>query len=602
MASAFRFAFIFLSGLLLFMWLSRPDDESVKETANHQPAKALVPESRAPYEYCDIKTDLFRAQLTSRGATLKRFELLRDKYRHDGEPYDVSTTPQPGVNPDTPEEHDPNAGNGQLPGTAHEFRQQLFFQFRNPTAPDVPAEPNWNISYDSVDWQLAQSDGKSCEYRYSDADVALTKLIRASDHPYELLITVTIENKSGEAKQHAAAIDTTAWWLDEDVEAKMFRVSPFITNVECIGQDGQAIRKLGKDFDDPDLEDPGFANAPPGWYQAETPPAIAGVSNAYFSHALVPLGDGQPACQLQVEFRRRAGTKPGAFYRARLAYPVRNLDPGATATYEVMSYIGPKERAVLEAAGTRHPHLTELIDLGFFSSIAKVLVAFLLKVHSIIPNWGIAIIVLTVCARVLLFPLSIPSIRTMVKMQELKPEIDKLNAKYKDDMRAKGVAQMELFRKHGMSPFDQIKGCLPQLATMPVWFALYTTLQTAVELYNIPFLWFPDLSKPDEYLILPIVIGGTYYLQQKIMPFTGDPAQRKMMMYFMPGMFTVFMIFLPAGLGVYMFTNSLLAIVQQQAVHAHMKRSASKGKVEVVEQDEPEQDKTRRKRSRRKRA
>src|SRR5690606_26312255 len=149
----------------------------------------------------------------------------------------------------------------------------------------------WNLAYDSVDWQLAQSDAKSCEYRYSDADVALTKLIRASDHPYELLVTVTIENKSNEAKQHAAAIDTTAWWLDEDVEAKMFRVSPFITNVECIGQDGQAIRMHGNDFDDPDMEDPGFANAPAGWYQATAPPAIAGAANAYFSHAIVPLDD-----------------------------------------------------------------------------------------------------------------------------------------------------------------------------------------------------------------------------------------------------------------------------------------------------------------------
>jgi YidC/Oxa1 family membrane protein insertase len=140
---------------------------------------------------------------------------------------------------------------------------------------------------------------------------------------------------------------------------------------------------------------------------------------------------------------------------------------------------------------------------------------------------------------------------------------------------------MELWRKHGMSPFDQVKGCLPQLATMPVWFALYTTLQTAVELYNIPFLWFPDLSEPDPYFILPLIIGGTYFVQQKIMPFQGDPAQRKMMMYMMPVMFTVFMLFLPAGLGVYMFTNSVLAIVQQQAVEQHAKKSLDRGQVEV---------------------
>jgi YidC/Oxa1 family membrane protein insertase len=121
---------------------------------------------------------------------------------------------------------------------------------------------------------------------------------------------------------------------------------------------------------------------------------------------------------------------------------------------------------------------------------------------------------------------------------------------------------------------------------MPVWFALYTTLQTAVELYNIPFLWFPDLSEPDPYYILPFIIGATYFLQQKIMPFQGDPAQRKMMMYFMPAMFTVFMLFLPSGLGVYMFTNSLLAIGQQSVVEKYAKIQASKGAVEVKVKDD----------------
>jgi len=106
-----------------------------------------------------------------------------------------------------------------------------------------------------------------------------------------------------------------------------------------------------------------------------------------------------------------------------------------------------------------------------------------------------------------------------------------------------------------------------------VWFALYTTLQTAVELYNIPFLWFPDLSLPDPYFILPFVIGGTSFIQQKMMPMQGDPAQQKMMLYMMPAMFTVFMLFLPSGLGVYMFTNGVLGIIQQQSVEWHVRRT-----------------------------
>ena len=174
----------------------------------------------------------------------------------------------------------------------------------------------------------------------------------------------------------------------------------------------------------------------------------------------------------------------------------------------------------------------------------------------------------------------------MIQMRELKPEMDKLNERYKDDAQAKGLAQMELWKKHGVNP---MKGCLPQLASMPVWFALYTTLQTAVELYNIPFLWFPDLSEPDPLYLLPFIIGATYFVQQKMMPMQGgDPAQQKMMLYFMPAMFTVFMLFLPAGLGVYMFTNSILGIAQQQLVERHAKhslaeRQARMGGSEIVD-------------------
>jgi YidC/Oxa1 family membrane protein insertase len=176
----------------------------------------------------------------------------------------------------------------------------------------------------------------------------------------------------------------------------------------------------------------------------------------------------------------------------------------------------------------------------------------------------------------------------MIKMRELKPEIDALNEKYKDDAQAKGLAQMELWRKHNVNP---LKGCLPQMASMPVWFALYTTLQTAVELYNIPFLWFPDLSSADPHYVLPFIIGTTSFFQQRLMPQQGDPAQQKMMLYFMPAMFTVFMLFLPAGLGVYMFTNGVLGILQQQAVEWHVRRSVRPGggpgsgdiKVKVIE-------------------
>jgi YidC/Oxa1 family membrane protein insertase len=590
--SILRFLLISISGVLIYMWMSHPDAKTATQPI--QDPKRSTPEVRAAYEFCEIKTGEFQAKLSSRGAVLKHFRLVSPKYTRSGESLDISTTPQPGAAPGTPEENDPSTAGD------HEFRQQLFVQFRNLTVPDANPDADWGIPHDSVDWQLKGSDGTSCQFAYTGDQVELTKVIAATGRPYELSVKTTIKNTSNAPKVHAAAIDTVAWWLNSEVEGKLFQVSPYITHVECILKDGAAIRKLPTDFEPDDFAEPEFqAAGKHGWYTAPGQVEFASVSNAYFTHALVPMDDKAPLCQLQIRQQQAKDGNGGAFYRARLAYTPTTLAAGEAATYDVLTYVGPKERTVLDAAAGGSHNLLELIDLGFFSSIAKVLVSFLIHVHSILPNWGIAIITLTICARVLLFPLALPGIRTMLKMRELRPEMDKVAEKYKDDMQGRGQAQMQLMSKHGIGPMDQLKGCLPQVATMPVWFALYTTLQTAVELYNIPFLWFPDLSEPDPFFVLPFIIGGTYYVQQKIMPMTGDPAQRKMMLYFMPAMFTVFMIMLPSGLGVYMFTNSVLAIVQQQVVEWHAGKS-SKGTVTVsVADSDPTSDQPKKRRKRR---
>jgi YidC/Oxa1 family membrane protein insertase len=122
---------------------------------------------------------------------------------------------------------------------------------------------------------------------------------------------------------------------------------------------------------------------------------------------------------------------------------------------------------------------------------------------------------------------------------------------------------------------NPLGGCLPQLVQMPIWFAMYTTLQTAVEMYHEKFLWFTDLSAPDKFYVLPIVLGAFMILQQRVVPQQGmDPTQQKIMMYMLPGVFTVMMLFLPAALGVYMLTNSVLGIAQQLVVERIAPRNA----------------------------
>ena len=525
---------------------------------------------RAPETLCDLWGERFHAQLTSRGASLKHFKLTTAKYRKDGKQTEITTTP------------------------TQEFYQQLRFHFANL----LDKSPDRQVDADSMDWTLVNASGRSCEFGYKDDKVELSKTFSLTSRPYELDVTTSVTNRASRPLKHAVTVHTDAWRTHKETTGGMFRVSPLVTQVECIGADGNATRLTPADFEPSDFEDaqkfPRNARNAGDWFEAPGVPAVGAASNAYFTHALVPLKSPgkSPVCQARVEERWDSGKyhsldqdpEGGSLYRVRLAYPEVTLEPGQSASYALTSYAGPMERSLLAVAAGGDHGLDQLIDLGFFSVIAKVLVTFLLKVYGVVGNWGIAIMILTITARTLLFPLALPSIRGMIKMRELKPELDALNVKFKDDAQAKGLAQMELWRKHNVNP---LKGCLPQLASMPVWFALYRTLQTAVELYNIPFLWFPDLSAADPLYILPFIIGATSFFQQKLMPPQGDPAQQKMMLYFMPAMFTVFMLFLPSGLGVYMFTNGVLGILQQQGVEWHARRSL-KGKakgainVEVV--------------------
>lgn len=556
--------------LLFFGWRSMFGGDS--ELQPIQPLPVVYPEGdRPPEQHCDIWTDQYRARITNRGGVLQSLQVLPEKYRREGEPLDLVTTPD------------------------HAHLSPLFVGFRNPAALRDDQEA-WLVQKDVLDWRIVRNTGSLCELEYRDETVALTKTVQAGRGPFELSVTTTVQNAADGKRHYALIASTTDFRRDDEVEGAMFTMNPLSTHVECVDPEGGAERRRAEDFQASDFEEqenfPRTELASGQWFQATGNPTLAAVSNAYFTNAIFhEQGPTPPFCQLQIEERWHAGQysskkadpNSAALYKARLAYPVRTLAPGAQETFEHTAFIGPKERQALETAG---PQFVELIDLGFFSSIARVLVSFLLHVYSLIPNWGVAIIVLTITARVLLFPLSVPSIKNMVHMRELKPEMDALNEKFKDDPQAKGLAQMELWKKHGVNP---MKGCLPQLASMPVWVALYTTLQTAVELYNIPFLWFPDLSRPDPYYILPFVIGGVFFLQQKLMPMqAGDPTQQKVMMYFMPGMFTVFMLFLPAGLGVYMFTNSLLGILQQQVVERHVQKSLRGRKAEGQKAERPQ--------------
>jgi YidC/Oxa1 family membrane protein insertase len=495
---------------------------------------------------CKLKGNRFDAELSSRGASLVHL-FLRDPQYAGTEGFDLSTTPD------------------------HERWRSLRTMLRGEKGSD-------QVDFDRFNWKLLGSSGTSCEFGYTDAKVDVVKTISAGARPFEMNVETKLTNLDGVTHRHQLSIEAFAYRQNKDVKSHFGRVSPFVTDLSC-ARDKEVTRKNKDDFKE-------------GWFSEPLVDRWAAVSNYYFSQAIVPVaapGDFKPECDLLAEDwftfgQRKDDDQAGAVYHARLLYPGVELGPKQSATYQQIAFFGPKERNVLAVAAGGTPRLGDLINLGFFSPVAKVLVGVLVffQAHVTFGSWGLAIIAMTLCLRLLLLPLSIKPVKTAIAMRRLKPEIDLVSAKFKDDAQAKNMAMMELYRKHGVNPLG---GCLPQLVQMPVWFAMYTTLQTAVEMYHEKFLWFTDLSAPDKIFVLPIVLGGFMILQQRIVPQQGmDPVQAKMMMYLLPLVFTVMMLFLPAALGVYMLTNSVLGITQQLVVERiapHNGGTAAKGDIQV---------------------
>lgn len=221
-------------------------------------------------------------------------------------------------------------------------------------------------------------------------------------------------------------------------------------------------------------------------------------------------------------------------------------------------YMGPKEYVTLEAL---HPELTDVIEYGWFTFIAKPMFQMLQYLHNIIGNWGWTIVALTVLIKLILFPLAHKGMVSMNRLKELAPKIKSIQEKHKDDKQKASMAMMELYKKEGANPMG---GCLPIILQIPVFFAIYRVLLNAIELKGAEWiLWIEDLAEMDPYFILPILMGATMYLQQRITPNTIQDEMQKKIFQFLPVIFTFFFLWFPAGLTLYWFINNLFTVSHQ---------------------------------------
>jgi YidC/Oxa1 family membrane protein insertase len=253
----------------------------------------------------------------------------------------------------------------------------------------------------------------------------------------------------------------------------------------------------------------------------------------------------------------------------RYISPAVTVAPGNIETIESRFYAGPKDQESLEAIA---PGLELTVDYGWLWWIAQPLFAIMTFIHGYVGNWGWSIIFLTMFVKMLFYPLSAASYRSMAKMRLVTPKMTEIRERHADDKQAQSAAMMELYKTEKVNPLG---GCLPILIQMPVFISLYWVLMESVELRHAPWLgWIQDLATMDPYYILPLIMGVSMFIQQKLNPPPPDPMQAKVMQI-MPIFFTFFFLWFPAGLVLYWCVNNILSILQQWMITRQIEAAAA---------------------------
>ena len=287
----------------------------------------------------------------------------------------------------------------------------------------------------------------------------------------------------------------------------------------------------------------------------------AGIENNYFILALAPI-NGDMGIKAKLD---------NDVYRLLVGQNLI-IEPGQSQSLSCTYYLGPKKNSAMAHSPN---DLKRSIHYGWFDVIAKPLIVGLNFLHAYVGNYGIAIIILTIIIKILFWPLSQKSYKSMEKMKKIQPLMAQVREKYKDDRDQMNKEVMQLYKSHKVNPAG---GCLPMLLQIPVFFALYQALLGAIELRHAAFIphlpftdivWLADLSAKDPFYITPIIMGATMFLQQKMTPTAGDPTQAKIML-FMPIIFTFIFLSFPSGLVLYWMVNNILSIAQQWMISRKM--------------------------------
>lgn len=294
------------------------------------------------------------------------------------------------------------------------------------------------------------------------------------------------------------------------------------------------------------------------------------VHDRYFMSAIIPM------TPIEANMRLYMKDKEKGYFEAQYILPEKEIRPGVQEKMEFNLFFGPKSLKLLGSLGY---DLNKSVNFGWFDFLAKPVLYLMNFLYSFVPNYGVAIIILTILIKLLFWPLGSKSYKSMNEMKKIQPLLAEIKGKYGNDKKRMNEELMGLYKTYKINPMG---GCLPLVAQMPVFFALYRMLYETIELRHAPFvLWIKDLSAPDRLFhfgfsipfmeppygipVLTIIMGVTMFIQQKMTPAVGDPAQAKMMMI-LPVVFTVIFVNFSAGLVLYWLVNNVLSILQQYII------------------------------------
>ncbi len=459
-----------------------------------------------------VRTDLLVAEIDTLGATLRRVELLRHKDAVDPSKNFVLLGP----------EHRYEAQSG-LAGEGGPNHRTLWRV--------LAGERSLGEGRDTLELRLA-AEGRD--------GIAVEKVYTFRRDSY--VIDVALELKNGGASPHGgfAYFQTTHDGRTSgngNSLAQSFGAQSF-TGFATFSAERKFEKIAAGDLDKGKADY--VKHAADGW--------LAFVQHYFVSAWLPP----ERLARDYVVERRQDGT-----YAGRLLVALPSIAPGASARTAVGFYAGPQEQRRLKAAA---PGLDLVVDYGWLTIIAWPLFWLLEKCYALSGNWGVAIILLTVLIKLLFFPLSAASYKSMAKMKLITPRLTRIREMYAHDRAKMNQAMMELYKTERINPLG---GCFPILVQIPVFIALYWVLLAAIELRHAPFvLWIKDLSALDPYYVLPVLMTITMVVQTKMNPTPPDPVQAKVMQ-FMPYVFSIFFFFFPAGLVLYWLVNNILSILQQ---------------------------------------